>query len=200
MARSPYIIWFSKEHKFGTKIGPSDFLSRHPSSDAKPVSTYDSMFTVAKIGLIPGALGFKKLSFSKAKLESLQAIKRRLCIISNGKQSLEVGITCEGNWTNHRVTNCISGRSSKFNANSVGAAFELSIGYTKSYTSFKISNLNIEQKLRKLLERHPSISNGEIVQNIQQLPQRSGALEVIPLKQSIGLSRWKLLASYSWKL
>ena len=36
---------FRVEHKPVAKIGFADYLSRHPSSDAKPVSTYDSMFT-----------------------------------------------------------------------------------------------------------------------------------------------------------
>ena len=48
------------EHKPGAKIGFEDYLSKHPISDAKPVSTYDSMFTVAKISQIRYALGFKK--------------------------------------------------------------------------------------------------------------------------------------------
>ena len=43
---------FQVEHKPGAKIGLADYLSRHPSSNAKPVRTYDSMFTVAKIILI----------------------------------------------------------------------------------------------------------------------------------------------------
>ena len=61
---------FQVEHKPGAKIGFADYLSRHPTSDAKPVSTFDSMLTVAKISLIRSALGFQKESFSKGKLES----------------------------------------------------------------------------------------------------------------------------------
>ena len=51
---------FQVEHKPGAKIGLADYLSRHPSLDAKPVSTYDSMFTVAKISKTRSALGFEK--------------------------------------------------------------------------------------------------------------------------------------------
>ena len=47
---------FQVEHKLGAKIGFADYLSRHPISDAKPVSTYDSMFTVAKISQNRSAL------------------------------------------------------------------------------------------------------------------------------------------------
>ena len=40
---------FQVEHKPAAKIGLADYLSRHPSLDAQPVSTYDSMFTVGKL-------------------------------------------------------------------------------------------------------------------------------------------------------
>ena len=107
---------FQMEHKPGAKIGLGDFLLRHPSSYAKPVSTYDSMFTVAKISIIRSAFGFQKKNFSKGKIESPMANNNiRVCNISNREQSLENKKTRVGNWINHRATNCISGRSSKFN-------------------------------------------------------------------------------------
>ena len=56
---------FEVEHKPVAKIGLADYLSRHPILDAKPVSTYDSLFTVAKNILSRSALGFKKQHFSK---------------------------------------------------------------------------------------------------------------------------------------
>ena len=65
------------EHKTGAKVGFADYLSRHPSSDAKPVSTYDSMFTVAKIIQSRSALGFEKEIFPEVD-SSLQ----RLIIIN----------------------------------------------------------------------------------------------------------------------
>ena len=55
---------FQVEHKPGAKIGLADYLLRHPSLDAKPVSNYDSMFTVPKISRIRSALGFEKEAFS----------------------------------------------------------------------------------------------------------------------------------------
>ena len=50
---------FDVEHMPLAKTGLADYLSRHPNSEAKPVSTYDSMFTVAKIKSIQSALGYK---------------------------------------------------------------------------------------------------------------------------------------------
>ena len=50
---------FEVEHMPGAKTGVADYLSRHPNSEAKPVSSYDSMFTVAKIKSIQRALGYK---------------------------------------------------------------------------------------------------------------------------------------------
>ena len=133
---------FQVEHKPGAKIGLADYLSRYPSSDAKPVSTYDCMLTVAKISLIRSALGFQKQNFSKGKFESPKANKQRVCKISNRKQSQEGELTCVGNWTNHRATNCISGRSSKFNENSIGTFIELATGHSYSYKNFNNSKSN----------------------------------------------------------
>ena len=62
-----------------------------------------------KLTLLRGALGLKKIIIYKLKLESL-ANKRRVFNVSNRKQSLEGGITCEENWTNHSLTYCISDR------------------------------------------------------------------------------------------
>ena len=36
---------FQIEHKPGAKIGLADYLSRHPSQEATPISTYNIMFT-----------------------------------------------------------------------------------------------------------------------------------------------------------
>ena len=146
---------FQLEHKPGAKIGFADYLSRHPSSDAKPVSTYDSKFTVAKISLTRSALGFQKGKFSKGKLESPKANhNKRVCNISNRKQSLEGERKCVRNWTNHRATNCISGWSTKFNENLIGTIIETDFDHSYSYINFNNSKstLNMERKIRKLLE------------------------------------------------
>ena len=106
---------FQVEHKPGAKIGLADYLSRHPSLDAKPVSNYDSMFRMAKISRIRSALGFEKEAFSKGRLESPSVTNnKRVCNISNRKQPVEGKLSCGGNWTNQRATNRISGRSIKF--------------------------------------------------------------------------------------
>ena len=56
---------FQVEHKPGAKIGLADYLSRHPSKEATPISTYDNMFTVAKIIFIRTALEFNSSSASR---------------------------------------------------------------------------------------------------------------------------------------
>ena len=56
---------FQVVHKPGAKMGLADYLSRHPSLDAQPCCTYDSMFTVAKISSIKSALGFQQEALSK---------------------------------------------------------------------------------------------------------------------------------------
>ena len=54
---------FEREHMPGAKIGLEEYLSRHPNSEAKPVSAYDSKITVAQINSIQSALGYEtKLS------------------------------------------------------------------------------------------------------------------------------------------
>ena len=56
---------FQVEHKPGAKIGLADYLSRHPSREATPISMYDNVFTVAKINLIRTALEFDNSSASR---------------------------------------------------------------------------------------------------------------------------------------
>ena len=89
---------FLVEHKPGAKIGLADYLSRHPSLEPQPVSTYDSMFTVAKISRIRSALGFEKEPVSKNRLESPPVTNnRRVCNISNRKRPAEGERSCDGN-------------------------------------------------------------------------------------------------------
>ena len=156
---------FQVEHKPGVKIGLADYLSRHPCLNPQPISTYDSMFTVAKISRIRSALGFRN------KIESPSVTNnRRICNISNRKRPVEGERSCDGNWTNHRATNCISGRSIEFSKNSVGTIIEANFGYSKSLNSSininNSSNLIMERKIRKLLERHPSISSSDDIEEI----------------------------------
>ena len=75
---------FQVKYKPGAKIGLDDYISRHPSLDAQPVSTYDSMFTVAKISRIRSALGFEKEALFKNRLESPPVtINKHVCNISS---------------------------------------------------------------------------------------------------------------------
>ena len=95
---------FQVEHIHGAKIGLADYLSRHSSLELQPVSTYDSMFTVAKISRNRSALGFEKEAFSKNRLESPPVTNnRRGCNISNRKRPVEGERSCSANWTNHRA-------------------------------------------------------------------------------------------------
>ena len=170
---------FQVEHKPGAKIGLADYLSRHPSLEPQPVSTYDSMFTVAKISRIRSALGFEKEPFSKNRLEYPPVTNnRRVCNISNRKRPVEGERSCDGYWTNHRATNCISGRSIKSSNTLVGTIIEADFSYLNSSKTLKISpnsstntqnlkhNLIMEKKIRKLLERHPSISSSDEIEEI----------------------------------
>ena len=163
---------FQVEHKPGAKIGLADYLSRHPSLDAQPVSTYDSMFTVAKISRIRSALGLETEALSKGRLESPPVTNnKRVCNISNRKQPVEGEQSCCGNWTNHRATNCISGRSIKSSGNLVGTIIEADFGYlNSSNTNIQNSKNNsiMERKIRKLLERHLSISSSDEIEAIDQ--------------------------------
>ena len=146
---------YQLEDKPGATIGFADYLSRHPSSDAKPVSTYNSMLTVAKISQIRSALGFKKEAFSKVRLESPKANnKKRVCNVSIIIQPVEGERSCGENWTNHIATNCISGRSVKPSEKLIGTIIETDFCYSNSSTNIhhSKSNLIMERKIRKLLE------------------------------------------------
>ena len=141
MVRSPLPFDFQVEHKPRAKIGLADYLSRHPSLEPQPVSTYDSMFTVAKIRRIRSALGFEKKPFSKNRLESPPVTNnRRVCNISNRKRPVEGERSCDGNWINHRATNCNSGRSIKFSNNLVWTIIEADFTYLNSSKTLKISS------------------------------------------------------------
>ena len=68
---------------------------------------------------------------------------------------------------------CMSGWSLMYIENLIGTIIETDFGYSNARINFKSSksNLNMERNIKKLLERHPSISSsdeiGEINQDIQ---------------------------------
>ena len=131
------------------------------------------MFTVAKISHIRSVLGFKKEAFSKGKLESPKAKNnnKRVCKISNIKQPVEGEKTCYGKRTNHRAaTNCSSGRSLKSSENVIGTIIETDFGYSNLRVNIQNSKSSIvmERKIRKLLERHPSNSSSDEIEEINQ--------------------------------
>ena len=55
---------FCVEHKPGAKIGLANYFSRNPGDLAKPISKYDSMFTVAIINLINPTFGLMNIRSS----------------------------------------------------------------------------------------------------------------------------------------
>ena len=74
---------FAVEHMPGAKTGTEYYLSRHPNNEAKPVSTYDSMFTVANIKSIQSALGYKTKLEKRSTNVNKQMSSRKL---ANGKR------------------------------------------------------------------------------------------------------------------
>ena len=104
-------------------------------------------YFVSPISLIRSALGFTKEHFSKGKLESPKTTNnKRVCIISNRKQSLEGERTCDGNWTNDRAMNCISGRSTTFNENLIGTFIGIHFSHSYSHINFNNSKPNLNMK------------------------------------------------------
>ena len=78
---------FPIEHKPVAKIGLADYLSRHPSREATPISTYDNMFTVAKINLTRTALGFNDSNTSRG-YKSFNCKSKGPHIKAESKQSI----------------------------------------------------------------------------------------------------------------
>ena len=112
---------FRIEHKPGAKIGLADYLSRHPSREATPISTYDNMFTVAKINLICIALGFNT---SKGYKSSNNKSKGPICTteqVSSRNESVEGGKRCKQNSTNHAQAHGLSRRLREIRTGLVGA-------------------------------------------------------------------------------
>ena len=177
---------FDFRHKPGAKIGLVDYLSRHPSREATPISTHDNMFTVAKINLIRTALGFNvsntsrgyKSSNYKSKgphitAESQQSINR--LEISSRDESVEGGKTCKRNSTNQIRTRGLSRRLREIRTGLVGAITQSEEICLQS-SNFKIQNSNSQigmdrsmRKWQKFLKQHPSLNSSS--NEIEELPQ-----------------------------
>ena len=175
---------FRIEHKPGAKIGFADYLSRHPIREATPISTYDNMFTVAKINLIRTALGFNdsntsrghKSSKYKSKgphitAESQQSINR-LEVLSRD-EPVEGGKTCERNSTNQIRTRGFSRRLREIRARLVGAITQ-SEESCLQFSNFKIQSsksqigMDSMRKSQKFLKQHPSLTSSS--DEIEELP------------------------------
>ena len=155
---------FQVEHKPGAKIGLADYLSRHPSKEAMPISTYDNMFTVAKVILIRTALGFNSSSASRGyqssnnsskgphiKAESKQSINR-LNVFSRDKP-VEGGKPCERESTNQNRTHGLNRRLSKIRSKLVEAITPSKKSCSNlshsNLSNSKIQNLNPEIEMDK---------------------------------------------------
>ena len=130
---------FRIEHKPGAKIGLADYLSRHPSIKATPISTYDNMFTVAKINLIRTVLGFNtskgdnKTKGPFCTAESKQSINR--LEVSSRDESVEGGKTCKRKSTNQIQTRGLSQRLREIRPGLVGAFIKSDQSCSKSLNS-----------------------------------------------------------------
>ena len=159
---------FQIEHKPGAKIGLADYLSRHPSREATPISTYDNMFTVAKINLIRTALGFntsKGHNKSKGPIctsESKQSINR--LEVSSRNDSVEGGKTCKRKSTN-QVQSGLSRRLREIRSGLVGAITKSEQSCSKllkSNSQVSPSNIKMDRSMRKwqkFFKQHPSLNN-----------------------------------------
>ena len=159
---------FRIEHKPGAQIGLTDYLSLHPSREATPISTYDNMFTFAKINLIRTALGFNvsntsrgyKSSNYKSKgphitAENQQSINR-LEVLSRD-ESVEGGKTCKRNSTNQIRTRGLSRPLRKIRTGLLGFITQSEEKCLQS-SNFKIQNSNSQIAMNRSLRKCQKIS------------------------------------------
>ena len=180
---------FQIEHKPGAKIGLADYLSRHPSREATLISTYDNMFTVAKINLIRTALGFntsKGHNTSKGPTCSTADNKHSInrLEVSSQNDSVEGGKTCKRISTNQIQTRNLSRRLREILTGLVGAIIQSEQSCSKfsksnaqipkifkSSPQLSKSNSNMDQSMRKwqkFLKQHPSLNSSS--DEIEELP------------------------------
>ena len=185
---------FQIEHKPGAKIGLADYLSRHPSREATPISTYDNMYTVAKINLIRAALGFNDSSASRGykssnyqskrpniKAEKKQSINRLK--VSSRDEPVAGGKPCERKSTNQNRTHGLNRRQREIRSKLVGAITQSKKSCLDlSNSKFQNSEPRTEtdrnmKKWQKVLKQHPSLNSSS--NEMEQLPQNIVSLEAI---------------------
>ena len=174
---------FEVEHMPLVKFGSADYLSRHPNSEAKPVSTYDSMFTVAKIRSIQSALGNKtnftncSTSVNNEASNGKLANGNRICKFGKEKPTVEGEKPCYNKTANKNAEICIRHRSrEKLYRRSPGSKNRL-FGAITTYTKRQAKSIcrteqgkiNSKDKsmdksmrqIQKFLQRHPSFTSSE---------------------------------------
>ena len=179
---------FQIEHKPGAKIGLADYLSRHPSREATPISTYDNMFTVAKINLIRTALGFNTSKGPNTSKEPTCTADNQHSInrleVSSQNDSVEGGKTCKRKSTNQIQTRGLSRRLRDIRNGLVGAIIQsehicskLSKSNSQNKNLLKSSpqtskaNITMDRSMRKwqkILKQHPSLNSSS--DEIEELP------------------------------
>ena len=103
------------EHKSGAKICLADYLSGNPNSLVKPVSSFDSMFTVEIINAIRKTFGFVKTDLSggpeiKHQYTSIKQVltnKDVICKLRTIKRPLRGEVACENNSADQKGAFCI---------------------------------------------------------------------------------------------
>ena len=172
---------FNVEHKPGAKIGLADYLSRHPSKEATPISTYDNMFTVAKINSTHTNLGFVQSNTSQghevynntSKGQQIKAHKQQsinILEISSRFQPVEGVKSCERKLTNQNRTQGSNQRLCNLREILVGAITQLEETRLNLNSN---SNIHIEMDLsmkqwEKCLKQHPSLDSSS--DEIKELP------------------------------
>ena len=176
---------FQFEHKPGAKIGLADYLSCHPSTEATPISTYDNMFTVAKINLIRTALGFHNKNASRGyktcnykskrphiKAETKQSINRLK--VSSRDILVEGGKSCEQESINQNRTHGLNRRLRKLLKNLLVAITQskkscLNLSNSKNHDSkTQVKMDKSMQKWQKFLKQHPSLNSSS--DEIEEIP------------------------------
>ena len=165
---------FVIEHMPGAKIGPADYLSRHPVGEATRVSLYDNTFTVAKLHSMTNSLGYINTNkgIIKAPKESIVLAKDIQVGNDRINSPSEEGVkTRDRRPTNQKPVKRIAKCNDREGAKIVKSITECKLResdinsnvnsdspFTQTNTS-TMTSINLK-KLNKLLLKHPEITSG----------------------------------------
>ena len=147
MARSNNTVRFRGRIYAGLKIGLADYLSIQPNSEAKPVSLYDIMFTVAKSRFNQSALGYKTkiANYSTSVINEVSIWKlangNRICKFRKEKPTVEGEKSCYNKAAKSNAEICIRHRSrDKLCRRSLGSKNRL-LGATTTYSNRRTKSI-----------------------------------------------------------